>query len=283
MAELLNRSIGPAIDLQLPAPATLKPVLGDRNQLELALLNLVVNARDAMPHGGTIAITVAEEVAPASLSKLAGGAYIVLRVRDTGSGMDAETLARATEPFFTTKGIGKGTGLGLSMVAGLAYQFGGQLQLSSRPDAGTTAELWLPVADSAAMTGSGAALAADPWRTQPLKVLMVDDDSLVLESTSAMLEELGHTVLQAGSAAAALQTLRTVADVELLLTDHSMPNMTGSELIEEALRTRPELPVILATGYSQPGSTLPPGVIRLGKPFGQDELAKAIVDARGRG
>jgi CheY-like chemotaxis protein len=190
--------------------------------------------------------------------------------------MPAEILTRAFDPFFTTKGVGKGTGLGLSMIHGLASQSGGVLRLRSRPGEGTTVELWLPASQVAATAAVAPAPAEPSLNTQPLTVMAVDDDELVLLNTVAMLEELGHTVLQADSGPAALDLMHRQGGVDLLITDQAMPRMTGARLAEAVRAQWPDLPIILASGYAD----LPLGVAselhRLGKPFSQDELADAI-------
>jgi PAS domain S-box-containing protein len=280
IAELLQRSIGPSVSLRIPFKAGLPRVHVDANQLELAILNLVVNARDAMPEGGTITIVNEDADAPPEGSRMPPGPCLRLSIIDTGSGMDAATLARATEPFFTTKGVGKGTGLGLSMVQGLAEQSGGQFVLRSEVGRGTTAELWLPLADPAAR--SAASSAAEP-HVEPsqrrVTVLAVDDDMLVLSNAVAMLEALGHTAFGATSAQEALAVLREQPGIEVVLTDQAMPELTGVELIELARQDRPELRIILASGYPQLKTVLPPGVVRLSKPFGIESLAAALAQS----
>ena len=212
------------------------------------------------------------------------GGYVCLSVTDTGEGMDEETLARALEPFFTTKGVGKGTGLGLSMVQGLAEQSGGRLFLKSRLGEGTTAELLLPVASEPAAPAVDPRLQADgPARPamRPLKVLVVDDDPLILVNAAAMLEELGHTVHEASSGAQALEILARVAAFDLVITDQAMPGMTGWQL-SEAIKSRwPGVRVILATGYAELAPGASAGILRLSKPFGQRELADAVASAMG--
>ncbi|MGA7185531.1 MAG: PAS domain S-box protein, partial [Pseudolabrys sp.] len=198
MTELLQRSIGPSFNLETHFPLSLKPIEVDTNQLELALLNLTLNARDAMPDGGDIILAAREESVAAAHKGLEAGNYIRVSVTDTGEGMDEETLGRATEPFFTTKGVGKGTGLGLSMVHGFAEQSGGRLILHSQKDRGTTAELWLPVAKASAQPVNPAQ-AAPAKTVRPLTILAVDDDALVLMNTVSMLEDLGHAVFEAYS------------------------------------------------------------------------------------
>ena len=283
MTTLFDHTLGPSIVLDVDCPASLPPVRVDVNQLEMALLNLVVNARDAMPRGGTIAITAGEVAAnPSASFPLPAGRYVRLSVRDEGHGMDAATLARATEPFFTTKGVGKGTGLGLSMVHGLAEQLGGGLQLESAPGAGTTASLWIPVAGGADVPSHRSELAPAP-EAASLHILAVDDDALILVNTAAMLEDLGHEVTTAYSGREALAALARMKHVDLVITDQAMPGITGTQLVAEIRRERPGLPVLLATGYAE----LPDGdsadIPRLNKPFLQAHLDQAIAEAmRGR-
>ena len=193
--------------------------------------------------------------------------------------MDEATLARATEPFYTTKGVGKGTGLGLSMVEGLAAQSGGRLTLKSAKGEGTTAELWLPVAKAPAEPVPTPVVPREVAQVAPLTVLAVDDDALVLMNTVAMLQELGHTVREALSGKEAVAMLARDASIALLITDQAMPQMTGVQLIEAAHRARPGLPAILATGYAELATALPPRVPRLAKPFDLEALAQAIAFA----
>ncbi len=276
MSDLLRQSIGPAHELRSQFPSGLAAVGVDANQLELALLNLALNARDAMPGGGIIEITAAEHVINAPDDRpLAPGRYVALAVADHGAGMDAATLARATEPFFTTKGIGRGTGLGLPMVHGLAVQSGGGFFLRSQPGAGTVAELWLPQAVAAAVAPVAEA-APGLAQAASLAILLVDDDALVLASTAAMLEDLGHRVIQAESGATAMARLRDGVPVALLITDYGMPGMTGLELAAAAGGLRPGLPVVLATGYGELPAAGQAGFTRLAKPFGQEALNAAI-------
>jgi signal transduction histidine kinase/FixJ family two-component response regulator len=282
IAELVQRTLGPAWPLELQFPDNLPPVLADTNQLELALLNLAVNARDAMPTGGMIRIIAEQRDLPdGKISGIVPGTYIGLSVIDTGHGMDAETLERATEPFFTTKGVGKGTGLGLSMIHGLAKQLGGTFVLKSAVGEGTRATLWLPaagetrhepVADAPAPEGELSPLGR-------LKVLAVDDDALILMNTSALLEDLGHVVLEASSGSEALALLERHADIDLLITDQAMPNMTGTQLVQKVAELRPNLPIILATGYGELPSGFEDKIIKLGKPFGQSVLEDAVGQA----
>jgi PAS domain S-box-containing protein len=280
MTGFLQRSIGPTFRLEVRFPPGLPLVRTDPAQLEAALLNLVVNARDAMPEHGLITITAHTENVSVERAGIVAGQYVCVCVTDTGEGMDEKTLARATEPFFTTKGVGKGTGLGLSMVHGLAAQSGGGLKIASRPGEGTTVEIWLPVADEAAQahTADRAGDVGLSIELRPLTVLAVDDDPLVLTNTAALLEDLGHEVLRAKSGREALEHLHRRADVDVVITDQVMPRMTGLQLRDEIRKTRPDLPVVIATGYAE----MPVGAgeaPRIAKPFTQRELGDAVVDA----
>ncbi|WP_324749693.1 GAF domain-containing protein [Sphingomonas sp. LY54] len=277
MEELVTRSIGGLVNVTFEAPADLPPAHADPNQLELAILNLAINGRDAMPEGGRITISARSETLPKDEEDLAAGRYVCICVIDEGEGMDDETLRRAVEPFFSTKGVGKGTGLGVSMVHGLAAQSGGALRMISALGRGTTAEIWLPVAQI------DAAAAAAPATRHPIAqgggtVLLVDDDNLVRAGTAEMLAGFGYEVLEAVSGAEALAMLRTnPGGVDVLITDFLMPGMNGASLAQEARALVPGLPTLIITGYSNiaegPGADLP----RLTKPFRQVELAAEVA------
>jgi PAS domain S-box-containing protein len=281
MSSFLQRAIGPTYRIEVRFPPGLPLVMTDSPQLEAALLNLAVNARDAMPEDGVITVSANVETAASGEAGLSPGDYLRLTVADTGEGMDAQTLARATEPFFTTKGVGKGTGLGLSMVHGLAAQSGGRLTIKSRPGEGTTVDIWLPAAEAGAQATALGRPADVGFSAElrPLTVLAVDDDSLVLTNTAALLEDLGHHVLSARSGKEALATLDTHPDVDLVITDQIMPRMTGLQLREELCRRRPGLPVLIATGFAEMPAEAVAGGPRIAKPFTQRELADAVLDA----
>jgi PAS domain S-box-containing protein len=283
MTELLQRALGPMVAVETRFPNRLAPIEADANQLESALLNLAVNARDAMHGEGSITISGREQILAEEDDNLLAGRYVVLAVTDTGEGMDEATLQRATEPFFTTKGVGKGTGLGLSMVLGLAEQLGGTLKLISAPGKGTTAEIWLPAATGAVEAASAPARIEpemSPSARRRLKVLAVDDDALVLMNTSAMLADMGHDVTEAYSGREALKAMEANG-YDLVITDHAMPQMTGAQL-SAAIRERwPSIPIILATGYAELPSDADPGLPRIGKPFSEADLAR-IVEAATR-
>ena len=247
--------------------------------MELALLNLAVNARDAMPEGGQIIFTARDaDISSDEPDGLKAGRYVCLSVIDSGEGMDQTTLSRAMEPFFTTKEPGKGTGLGLPMVYGLTEQSGGRFILKSQPGKGTTAELWLPVDESANSEIERQARTREVDKQQPLLVVLaVDDDSLVLTNTVAMLEDLGHTAIGVSSGKVALETLRQDDSIDLVITDQIMPRMTGMQLAEAIKAEWPELSVIIASGFAETPSGINP-LPRLPKPFNQSELSKKISE-----
>lgn len=279
MSELLGHSLGANISVDTRFPLLLRQVFVDAGQLEMAIMNLMINARDAMPNGGNIEVSAREAAfwrSPESTEE----PFICISVADTGTGMDEATLQRAMEPFFTTKGLGKGTGLGLSMIHGLAEQSGGKLVLKSQPGHGTTAELWLPISKEASEPTPMAnetlpRIAALPIKQ--LKVLFVDDDPLVVLSTRAMIEDLGHRVQTASDGEEALALIRAHNDFDLVISDYVMPAMSGSELAEHISRLRPALAIIISSGFTDTVSPLGQRLPRLPKPFNQAELARAIA------
>jgi PAS domain S-box-containing protein len=282
MTEMLERSIGPSISIVTRLANDLPPVRTDANQLEAAILNLAVNARDAMPNGGSIVISArAETLAEDNQAGAIVGDYVRLSVADCGQGMDEATLAQAVEPFFTTKGVGKGTGLGLAMVHGVAEQSGGKLKLESKPGAGTTASLWLPVAvaeqdrprDAQATTKEIPVVTAVE---RPI-VLVVDDDALVRVSTCAMLDDIGYGVIEVEDAFRALEVIASPTRISILLTDQAMPGLTGLQLAEAAKKLRPRLPIILASGYAELPKDNQGILRRLAKPYRLAELLDAIA------
>jgi PAS domain S-box-containing protein len=282
MAELVASTSGPRIDVRAELSENLPPAVADANQLEMAVLNLAVNARDAMPEGGVLTISTAQAtLGPGHRSKLSPGSYLRLAVADTGIGMDEDTLSRAVEPFFSTKGIGKGTGLGLSMVHGLASQLHGSMTISSSPGEGTIIELWLPVSLSG----------ADDDRKHPAELpqqgglgtaLLVDDEDLVRMSTADMLMDLGYEVIEARSAEEAITNVREGLHPDLLVTDHLMPGMNGVELAHRIRMQIPGLPVLVVSGYAE-GEGIAPDLPRLAKPFRTAELAESLSGIRNDG
>jgi PAS domain S-box-containing protein len=273
---LLRRTLGEHVELIIDLASDLPLVLADPGRIEQVLANLAVNARDAMPDGGRVIISGRREAVGAGDPTLGPGEYVVLSVRDEGHGMDEGILARAVDPFFTTKDVGKGTGLGLSMVHGLAAQSGGRLTIEIAPGKGTTVELWL-VATKAAPP------ATEAVEEDQQVTLVVDDDPLVLTNTAALLEDLGYHVVCATSGAEALEAIGHHADLGLLITDFAMPGMTGVQLREAALRLRPGLPMLLLTGFEGVPSEADWPAERLKKPFAQKDLAEAVTRALAEG
>lgn len=281
MGELLQRSVGPAVKIEVRFPPDLPRAYVDANQLELVLLNLAVNARDAMPEGGELCIDASQQKFSVDSTAL-GTSFLCLAVIDTGEGMDPEMLARATEPFFTTKGVGKGTGLGLSMAQGLAEQSGGRLILKSTKGQGTTVELWLPVADEThhqqqqPQPEMNQPLMRADYHSEPLTILVVDDDALVLTNTAAVLEDLNHQVHCAASGSEALAMLRSGLMVDVLVTDEAMPGMTGTQLAGVLQEEGSKVPVLLVSGYGESPEGVQTTLPKLRKPFNQIALDRAI-------
>ena len=275
MTDLVASTTGPQIKLLPSIAPDLPPARADANQLEMAILNLAVNARDAMPEGGTLSISakLCDGDGVGSGTDRAGR-FVLLSVADTGMGMDEATLKRAVEPFFSTKGVGKGTGLGLSMVHGLASQLGGSLTISSSPGRGTTVKLRLPVA-SEAPVDRAAAIQADP-AVGAGTALVVDDEDLVRASTADMLADLGYAIVEAGSAEEALKLVEGGLSPQLLVTDHLMPGMSGTELARELRRRLPTVRAMIVSGYADVegiGTDLP----RLEKPFRRADLVERLA------
>jgi signal transduction histidine kinase len=284
MKELLERALGHEVQLRTTFQSGLPAALVDANQLELALLNVALNARDAMPNGGTLTVSAALSAqggdAPEALLKSRD--YVRITLADDGVGMDEVTLAKATEPFFTTKGPGKGTGLGLSMVHGLAAQSGGLLRIDSKPNVGTVLELWLPKAETPPAAAAVIKVKIPETQVGACRILIVDDDQLVMTGISAMIEDLGHTPIEAHSGAEALAKLASDVNVDVVITDHAMPAMTGLQLAKSIQESYSGIPIILATGYAElPVDPTSLGMIRLAKPCNQYDIAVAIRSALG--
>jgi len=276
MRDLIASSVGPTIELHIRADPDLPAAMADPNQLELAILNLCVNARDAMPRRGTLTI-VAEQVAlgPRSEPKIAPGLYVRLSIIDTGAGMDADTLSRAVEPFYSTKETGRGTGLGLSMVHGLAAQLGGGFVLASAPGDGTRADLYLQAAEGGVRRNEAATPRVTIAKGRALLILLVDDEDIVRIGTAEMIRDLGHEVVEAASGAEALGKLAAGLRPDVVITDYKMPRMDGAELARRLRESRPELPVLLITGYTDAAEDI--RLPRLAKPFGQAEIAASLA------
>jgi PAS domain S-box-containing protein len=276
MADLIVSTLGPTIDVRLDLASDLPHARADPNQLEMALLNLAVNARDAMPGGGELTISVRPRSVYDGLQPgLAAGDYVCLRVKDTGQGMDADTVRRAVEPFFSTKGIGKGTGLGLSMVHGLVAQLGGGLTIRSNPGQGAAIELLLPVSATPAVE-QGGAVVPRPGEHRLGTALLIDDEDLVRMSTADMLAGLGYDVVEARSADDAMRRIESGLEPDLLVTDHLMPGMSGTELVRELRKTRPALRMLIVSGYAEEDG-IDPDIPRLTKPFRNAELAASLL------
>jgi PAS domain S-box-containing protein len=278
MLDFLRHSVGPNIVLQAEVSPDVRAVEVDANQLELALINLAVNARDAMPQGGSLTIVCHNEDDGRKVG-LTGGPFVCVTVIDTGEGMSEATLARAQEPFFTTKGIGKGTGLGLSMVQGFTVQSGGAMRIQSEPGRGTKVTLWLPRAREGLKGPRPEAEIVRPAEARSLRVLLVDDDILVSMGAADMLLDLGHSVTEAQSGAHALKILETHPPFDIVVTDYAMPGMNGFELAQQIKRSNPRLPIILATGYAELPTDRSIEFGHLSKPYTADALAGALEKA----
>ncbi len=271
---LLQQTVGVRIFLKLAVAGGLPRITTDPSQFESSILNLVANARDAMPDGGVIEVGASvQEAAVGTVVGLAAGRYVCVRVVDTGEGMDEQTLSRVVEPFFTTKGVGKGTGLGLAMVDGLVAQSGGKLVLHSAPGKGTTAEMWMPISkDESAACQAQAPAGQD---VEALDILLVDDDPLVLDNASALLEDLGHRVTALDSAQAAMDRLATQARFDMVVSDYAMPGINGVDLGRWVAAHRPGLHFVLASGFADIAA-LPQDMVRLAKPYSQDDLRQLL-------
>ncbi|MEG9457798.1 ATP-binding protein [Methylobacterium ajmalii] len=290
MEELIRRTVGPGIALEVAARGDW-PALVDPSQLENALLNLCINARDAMPEGGRITVETGNAAMDARAARrhdLPEGEYLALSVTDTGTGMTPEVIARVFEPFFTTKPIGEGTGLGLSMIYGFAQQSGGQVRIASAPGEGTTVSLYLPRHDGPAPADAEAtAIAELPRAAEGETVLVVDDEPTVRMLVTDILEDLGYTAIEAADSAAGLKVLRSDVRIDLLVTDVGLPGgMNGRQMAEAARQTRPDLKVLLITGYAETAilgtGTLAPGMSVLTKPFAVEVMAariRSIIEA----
>ncbi|WP_404710244.1 ATP-binding protein [Sphingomonas sp. MMS24-J13] len=287
MSDLLTRSITETIAIQMLAPSDLWTVEADPNQLENVILNLAVNARDAMPDGGQLTIEARNvTIGAGQLRDVPAGAYVVVSVCDNGMGMAPETVAKVFDPFFTTKEVGKGTGLGLSMVYGFAKQSGGHIHIESALGAGTTMSLYLPRQHGTEDPIELETATAEPGHHSET-VLVVEDDEDVRAYTAGILRELGYRVIEAYDGASALRTLeRADQPIHLLLTDVVMPNMSGSELADAARRLRSDLRVLFISGYTRDAivrdGRLEPGVDLLSKPFTYTTLSKKLRDVLDR-
>ena len=278
MLDFLRHSVGPNIEIRAEISPEVGTIEVDANQLELALINLAVNARDAMPQGGSLTIACHNETSGKSIG-LSRDPFVCITVTDTGEGMSEATLARAQEPFFTTKGIGKGTGLGLSMVHGFTAQSGGTMRIRSQPGKGTSVTIWLPRAKEGSKPANVETTLAHPKVARSLRVLLVDDDILVSMGAADMLLDLGHSVTEAQSGPHALKLLESDAPFDIVVTDYAMPGMNGFELAQRVKERNPKLPIILATGYAELPTDRSIEFGHLSKPYTSKDLAAALEKA----
>jgi PAS domain S-box-containing protein len=280
--DLLAHALGGLVHIEWQASDAVWDAFADRAQLELALVNLIINARDAMPAGGTVTVSAGNRALKAdNWAGLPPGDYVLLSVTDTGTGIAPKDLQNVMEPFFTTKDVGKGSGLGLSMVYGFAKQSNGAFRLDSELGSGTTAELWLPRAPAGSAVDD-----RDPKEEprhgpmRPLRVLLVDDHADVRTTTRAVLEDLGHTVVEAANGAEALRAMKNGdCDYGLVISDYAMPHISGTEFLREARALCPDVPALIITGYAEADaiSDRPAGVEVLLKPFAASKLEAALV------
>jgi CheY-like chemotaxis protein len=278
MLDFLRHSVGPNVAVHVEISPEVSAVEVDANQLELALINLAVNARDAMPQGGTLTIACHNEDNGKKVG-LPRDPFVRITIADTGEGMSAATLARAQEPFFTTKGVGKGTGLGLSMVQGFTAQSGGAMRIRSEPGKGTKVTLWLPRATKNPVAVKAEPQFAQSTEAKSLRVLLVDDDILVSMGAADMLLDLGHSVTEAQSGTHALKLLESDAPFDLVVTDYAMPGMNGFELAQRIKASHPRLPIVLATGYAELPADRSIEFGHLSKPYTAKDLAEALEKA----
>jgi signal transduction histidine kinase/ActR/RegA family two-component response regulator len=279
MRDLLQSTMGGTIAIETREDPELWSALVDPTQIELAVLNLAINARDAMEIGGRLTVETFNETLgdPRRPEEPAGGDYVAVRVRDTGTGMTPEVREKVFEPFFTTKEIGKGSGLGLSQVLGFAKQSGGGVRIESRPGQGTAVSIYLPRADALAQLDAPPREDAEATPARSATILLVDDDNSVREVTAAMLRDLGYQVEEAGSGGAALDLLQRSRKFDLLLVDFAMPGMSGADFVRQARIAIPLLPALYVTGFADRTALAGIGESEIvGKPFHIDELARKV-------
>ena len=281
MLDLLTHTLGGLVNIEWHVDDGIWTVFADQAQLELALVNLIINARDAMPVGGTVTV-VAENhtLSQKGPQGISAGDYVRLAVRDTGTGISVENLEKVMEPFFTTKEVGKGSGLGLSMVYGFAKQSDGAFAIDSKVGHGTTAELWLPRAPEHSAVKDSVSAEPPQKPLRPLRILLVDDHTEVRSTTAAVLNDSGHDVVEAENGADALSTMKKLdCSFDLLITDYAMPHLSGTDFLREARLVCPDVPALLITGYAEADMIRdkPEGVETLLKPFTPAALDGAIA------
>jgi signal transduction histidine kinase len=286
MRDLLQSTMGGSVRLETVLHPRLWPAMIDPTQIELVILNLAINARDAMEVGGALTIETSNVALgpPQRPEQPPAGDYVMVAVSDTGSGMDEAVLSKVFEPFFTTKPVGKGSGLGLSQVFGVAKQSGGGVSIDTRVGEGTSVKIYLPrAAEGAAKAERIPAATLAQRRGGDAVVLLVDDDSAVREVTAGILQDLGYGVIEAGSGGAALDALDAKVAVDLLLLDFAMPGMNGAEVARQARARRPDLPILFATGYADAAALLVANEAQIiHKPFVEAELSAKLAAALGR-
>ncbi|MBM6583160.1 response regulator [Microvirga sp. BT689] len=281
MSDLLTRTLGGVIRIERHLANELWAAMVDPDQLELAILNLCINARDAMEENGVLTLSTRnEDVEEGRITDLTSGDYVVISVADSGSGIPPEVLARVLEPFFTTKEVGKGTGLGLPMVYGLAQQSGGTVTIHSTLGVGTTVELYLARA-ATAQDGRPLEERSIADDAPKVRILLVDDDAEVRTVTAAYLTEMGHRVVEAADGSSALDILKADDQLDVLIADFAMPGMTGTDLADKAREIRSDLGILLVTGYADP-KRVPYGHLMLHKPFSRTDLAMKVGEATRR-
>jgi CheY-like chemotaxis protein len=286
MTEMFHRTLGETVELETVLASRLWTVEVDQNQLESAMLNLAVNARDAMPEGGKLTIETANTALDESYfekdAEVIPGQYVMVSVSDNGTGMSKDTLARAFEPFYTTKEVGRGTGLGLSMVYGFVKQSGGHVTLYSEPGHGTTVKLYFPRYAGKLDTLREVQIKAVPQASDGEVILVVEDSDDVRLYSASILRELGYHVLEASNADDALEIIKQTARIDLLFTDVVLPGKNGRALVEAAKAVRDKLPVLYTTGYSRNAivhhGRLDADVDLISKPFTFDQLAARVRD-----
>ena len=290
VSDLLTHTLGGLVQIEWKTAKNIPDAFADQAQLELALVNLIINARDAMPDGGTVTISIdAADNTKGNGQGLAPGDYVRIRISDTGGGIAPEHIEKVMEPFFTTKDVGKGSGLGLPMVYGFAQQSNGAFYVESRLGRGTVAELWIPCAPEAAQSAPVETRPEEPAigkTTRSLHILLVDDHAEVRLTTAAMLEELGHTVIEAANGKEALDALNNGAGAcDLLISDYAMPHISGTEFLRQARQICPDVPALIITGYAEADAVRdrPESVEILLKPFTPSALEKAVARICGSG
>ena len=289
---MLRRTLGEKVRLEISTGGDAWLTRCDPNQLESAILNLVINARDAMPQGGQIAIgtgnAILDERHASTASWLLPGDYVRIRVTDTGQGMPPDVIAKAFDPFFTTKPLGQGTGLGLSMIYGFIKQSGGHVTIESEQGAGTTVEIYLPryrgeppaAKEDASVSGTYRAFGSDT-------VLVVEDEPIVRRLILGVLSELGYRALEAPDGAAGLEVLQSDERIDLLITDVGLPEIDGHQMVHRARETRPRLKVLFITGYAEQAmsgtESIGHGIQMITKPFSMEALTQRVQEMVGRG